>query len=50
VGGYRDYFDDDQVARIDALVNSKLSDMFGYAEEAPGPTGNEVSGKVASGA
>jgi hypothetical protein len=49
VGGYRDYFDDDQVARIDALVSSELSGIFGYAE-APGPTGNEVSGKVASGA
>jgi len=49
VGGYRDYFDDDQVARIDALVNSGLSDIFGYAEAAPGPSGNEVSGKVASG-
>jgi hypothetical protein len=49
VGGYRDYFDDDQVARIDALVSSELSDIFGYAE-APGPSGNEVPGKAASGA
>jgi len=49
VGGYRDYFDDDQVARIDALVSSELSDIFGYAEAAPGPSGNEVSSKVASG-
>jgi len=49
VGGYRDYFDDDQVARIDALVSSELSDIFGYAE-APGPAGNEVSDKAASGA
>jgi hypothetical protein len=48
VGGYRDYFDDDQVARIDALVSSELADIFGYAET-PAPTGNEVSGKVASG-
>jgi len=30
VGGYRDYFDDDQVARIEALVNSTLSPYFGY--------------------
>jgi hypothetical protein len=48
VGGYRDYFDDDQVARIDALVSSELSDIFGYAETS-GPTGNAVSAKVASG-
>jgi hypothetical protein len=30
VGGYRDYFDDDQVARIEALVNSTLSPYYGY--------------------
>jgi hypothetical protein len=30
VGGYRDYFDDEQVARIDELVNEKLSPVFGY--------------------
>jgi hypothetical protein len=30
VGGYRDYFDDDQVAQIEALVNSTLSPDFGY--------------------
>jgi hypothetical protein len=30
VGGYRDYFDDDQLARIDALVQSSLSPVFGY--------------------
>ena len=30
VGGYRDYFDDDQVARIEALVNSSLSPYYGY--------------------
>ncbi len=48
VGGYRDYFDDDQVARIDRLVSAELSDVFGYAE-VPGPSGSEVSDKVASG-
>jgi hypothetical protein len=31
VGGYRDYFDDDQVQRIDALVQERLSPAFGYA-------------------
>ena len=34
VGGYRDYFDDEQVARIDELVRSKLSPLYGYAGEA----------------
>jgi hypothetical protein len=32
VGGYRDYFEDDQLARIDALVQSSLSPVFGYHE------------------
>ena len=39
VGGYRDYFDDDQVAQIDALVNDTLSDYFGYAATAPAAPG-----------
>jgi len=30
VGGYRDYFDDEQAARIDELVEEKLSPVFGY--------------------
>jgi hypothetical protein len=30
VGGYRDYVDEDQAARIDELVRSKLSPSFGY--------------------
>ncbi|MGD2055266.1 MAG: sulfotransferase domain-containing protein [Gammaproteobacteria bacterium] len=38
VGGYRDYFDDEQVARIEALVNTTLSPYFGYG------TGDAVSG------
>jgi hypothetical protein len=33
VGGYRDYFDDDQLARIDALVQTSLSPVFGYHQE-----------------
>ncbi len=48
VGGYRDYFDDDQVARIDALVNAELSDIFGYGEESGTTTGGQVRGEVAS--
>lgn len=30
VGGYRDYFDDEQVAVIDALVKERLDPVFGY--------------------
>lgn len=42
VGGYRDYFDDAQVAEIDELVAKRLSDAFGYGsppspESAAGP-------------
>ncbi|MDJ0869546.1 MAG: sulfotransferase domain-containing protein [Myxococcota bacterium] len=33
VGGYRDYFDDEQVARIDALVSERLTPAFGYLDE-----------------
>ena len=39
VGGYRDYFEDDQVERIDALVAERLSPAFGYqgaGEPSPG--------------
>jgi hypothetical protein len=38
VGGYRDYFEDDQLARIDALVQSSLSPVFGYHEADGAPT------------
>jgi hypothetical protein len=34
VGGYRDYFDDRQVAAIDALLDSTLSPHFGYGKSA----------------
>lgn len=30
VGGYRDYFDDRQLAEIDGLVDTRLSEVFGY--------------------
>jgi Sulfotransferase domain len=32
VGGYRDYFEDEEVARIDAMVRAKLSPVYGYGE------------------
>ncbi len=34
VGGYRDYFTDDQAAELDALVADRLSPAFGYAPAA----------------
>jgi alcohol sulfotransferase len=34
VGGYRDYFDDDQLAQIDTMVQASLSPVFGYDEGA----------------
>jgi hypothetical protein len=37
VGGYRDYFDDDQVAEIDALVNETLAPIFGYHSTSADP-------------
>jgi hypothetical protein len=37
VGGYRDYFDDDQLEKIDAYVNEKLSPVFGYRTPAETP-------------
>lgn len=36
VGGYRDYFDDDQVRQIESFIGAHLDPVFGYAsEEAP---------------
>ncbi|MDX5385518.1 MAG: sulfotransferase domain-containing protein, partial [Marinobacter sp.] len=32
VGGYRDYFDDDEVRKIDALMRSELDPVFGYGD------------------
>lgn len=49
VGGYRDYFDDEQVATIDNMVNTRLSGVFGYGTEQPEPPGTEIAGKAASG-
>jgi len=34
VGGYRDYFDAQEVARVDELVRSKLSLLYGYDADA----------------
>ena len=35
VGGYRDYFDDDQIATIDQLVETRLNPIFGYSVASP---------------
>ncbi len=32
VGGYRDYFSDEQIRRIDTLVAERLSPVFGYGD------------------
>jgi hypothetical protein len=49
VGGYRDYFDDEQVANIDELVNTRLSEVFGYATEESPPSGTATAGKAGAG-
>ena len=36
VGGYRDYFDDDQVAELNAMVDSRLLPVFGYTSAEAG--------------
>ncbi len=35
VGGYRDYFDDAQLAEIDAMVTERLNPAFGYGASHP---------------
>jgi hypothetical protein len=37
VGGYRDYFDDDQLRELEALMYSTLSPVFGYGERPETP-------------
>lgn len=37
VGGYRDYFTEDEIARIDHLVATTLSPVFGYCGAPPDP-------------
>ena len=41
VGGYRDYFDDGEIAQIDRLVEEQLSPVFGYARPATRAAGGE---------
>ena len=44
VGGYRDYFDDDQVAELDAMVDSRLLPVFGYTSAESGESRMEEVG------
>jgi hypothetical protein len=48
VGGYRDYFGDEQLARIDGLVQSSLSPVFGYRETDHAPTAPDAESRAAS--
>lgn len=48
VGGYRDYFDDEQVATIDNMVDTRLAGVFGYATEEPTPPGTATTDKTTS--
>ncbi len=41
VGGYRDYFDDAELERIDAYVREHLTPAFGYPEEQSGSPAGE---------
>ena len=48
VGGYRDYFDDEQLARIDAMVQSSLAPVFGYHATDHAPTAADARPEAAS--
>jgi hypothetical protein len=47
VGGYRDYFDDEQIAAIDAMVNERLTPAFGYTDKESQPEAEVGAGSVA---
>jgi hypothetical protein len=44
VGGYRDYFTDDEVTRIDAFVDERLLPAFGYTKTHPARDDAAASG------
>lgn len=48
VGGYRDYFEDDEVARIDTMVQETLAPLYGYGT--PGAPEPEKAPAAASSA
>jgi hypothetical protein len=37
VGGYRDYFDERQIGRMQQLVAERLDPLFGYTPSSPPP-------------
>jgi alcohol sulfotransferase len=41
VGGYRDYFDDDQVQQIDSYIRANLDPVFGYEVHNAVPAASE---------
>ncbi len=43
VGGFRDYFDDDQVAELSAMVDSRLLPVFGYTSAEQQSTAAQAS-------
>jgi hypothetical protein len=45
VGGYRDYFEDDQVARIDSLVDETLLPFYGYTSPEGGAVADQAGGE-----
>src|SRR5262249_10937584 len=47
-GGYRDYFDDGQVAEVDALLRARLLPGFGFCEPAAGDNRIEARGRRAA--
>ena len=49
VGGYRDYFDDHQIAQIDALVRESLSPFFGYGADDPAGSPTDAGAKAGAG-
>ncbi len=48
VGGYRDYFDDAQIAAMQALVRQRLDPMFGYRSAAGTAASAEVAAQASS--
>ncbi len=44
VGGYRDYFTDEQLARIDAMVDQELLPVIGYTAAESGSPPAAVAG------
>jgi alcohol sulfotransferase len=46
VGGYRDYFDDDQITEIDRFVRESLSPIYRYEVEGPASNAEEATSAI----